>query len=388
MWGVVARWVNAKWFLQTSHKARQWFVTIGMAFGFMLISWCVMGTQNGQSTAEYKFWISLVASVIIGVTSALGECNVVALMKGFPSQTIGYFGSGTGFAGICGTSMLLVLSALGMRDWQIYMTAAPTMIPYIYCCLWVIDMSHKYRFVPEIEPKEESEVSREEREETEGLMKQNAKVQNITQELTSSDNSPMAVGDRSVDDDVSSNLQLDCDSFMMVMKKAGLTMSNLSMVYFLEYSITTAFGIAAVNKMCEGQAKCTTEFIWVEAFTILYFCYQVGVFLSRSSLQLFVVDRVWIVTLLQLVNFVVFFLNAFYLFIGSIYVLFTLMVWVGCMGGCSYVNVIYKIQRSDKLKRTEKELAVMILMMFNDFGIFAASLFALILNLTVFKVPS
>jgi hypothetical protein len=80
-----------------------------------------------------------------------------------------------------------------------------------------------------------------------------------------------------------------------------------------------------------------------------------------------------------------FLLNAFYLFIDQIYVLFVIMIWVGCMGGTSYVNVIYKIQRSPKLKRTEKELAVMILMVFNDVGILSASILALVLSLTVFK---
>jgi hypothetical protein len=162
LWGALARVINAKWFLTTSHKARQWFVTIGMVFGFLLISWCVMGTQSGNSTAAYKFWISLVASVIIGVTCALGEANVVALLKGFPSKTIGYFGSGTGFAGICGTSMLLIMTAAGMKDWQIYMTAAPTMVPYIYCCLWLINKSHKYPFLPETEIKHDSEVMQDE----------------------------------------------------------------------------------------------------------------------------------------------------------------------------------------------------------------------------------
>ena len=83
-----------------------------------------------------------------------------------------------------------------------------------------------------------------------------------------------------------------------------------------------------------------------------------------------------------------FLLNAFYLFCDQIYVLFVFMVWVGCMGGTSYVNVIYKIQRSTKLKRTEKELAVMILMVFNDVGILSASILALVLSLTVFKVSN
>ena len=90
-------------------------------------------------------------------------------------------------------------------------------------------------------------------------------------------------------------------------------------------------------------------------------------------------------TSLQLSMFMIWFLNAIYLFITNIYVLFAMMVFVGCMGGTSYVNVIYKIQRTEKLKRTEKELAMMILTVFNDVGILSASILALILSLTIFK---
>lgn len=81
-----------------------------------------------------------------------------------------------------------------------------------------------------------------------------------------------------------------------------------------------------------------------------------------------------------------FLLNAFYVFIDSLYVYFVLLVWVGCLGGCSYVNVIYRVQKSDKLERTEVELATQILMVANDLGIFSASLLALILSNTVFRL--
>lgn len=92
----------------------------------------------------------------------------------------------------------------------------------------------------------------------------------MTQDLASTDNSP----EKEFEMGVSDNLQLSWDSFAMIMKKAGMTMSNLSFVYFFEYSITTSFGIAAVHKMCEQDPlKCTNEFVWVQAFTILYFCY-------------------------------------------------------------------------------------------------------------------
>ena len=187
-----ARLINAVWCLQTSHKVRQWGVTIAMTAGFVLISWCLMGTQKTPGyinpKLEYKFWISLVASTIIGISTALGEANVVALLKNFPSRTIGYFGSGTGFAGISGTSMLLLMNAAGMKDWAIYMTAAPTTIPYIYCCLWIIQKSHMYKFVPEVIKAPNSEVDNFEKQQNDELLagdsaKLAAKL-NVTEEIS------------------------------------------------------------------------------------------------------------------------------------------------------------------------------------------------------------
>lgn len=189
---------------------------------------------------------------------------------------------------------------------------------------------------------------------------------------------------------VSDNEQLTCSKFVYILKQSGLLMSNLMFVYFFEYSITTSFGIAAVDKLCYENPICVrdgpeAQYIYVEAFTIMYFCYQVGVFISRSSLQFMVIDKVWVISLLQLGNFLFFLLNAFYVWMDSLYLYFFLNIWVGLMGGASYVNVIYKLQRTPKLKRTERELAIMIMMVFNDVGIFSASLLALILSTTVFS---
>lgn len=59
-----------------------------------------------------------------------------------------------------------------------------------------------------------------------------------------------------------------------------------------------------------------------------------------------------------------------------------LMIWVGLMGGSSYVNVMYQIMKTDDLKDNEKELALTICTAANDIGILSASLLSLILNFT------
>ncbi len=81
-----------------------------MAFAFILIATCAFDPKG----LELFFWLSLVASIMQGSSCALGESTTLGFLKGFPSECVGFFSSGTGFAGIFGTSLLLVLKAAGL----------------------------------------------------------------------------------------------------------------------------------------------------------------------------------------------------------------------------------------------------------------------------------
>jgi battenin len=62
-------------------------------------------------------------------------------------------------------------------------------------------------------------------------------------------------------------------------------------------------------------------------------------------------------------------------------VLVPVMIWIGLMGGASYVNVMYLILNSKKIEEEEKELAVNICAVFNDLGVLFAATFSLVLNI-------
>ena len=68
------------------------------------------------------------------------------------------------------------------------------------------------------------------------------------------------------------------------------------------------------------------------------------------------------------------------------YVCFGLMVWVGMMAGCSYVNVMYNILESPELAKNEKELALTLTTVCNDIGILLASLVSLLFANTIFYI--
>ena len=134
------------------------------------------------------------------------------------------------------------------------------------------------------------------------------------------------------------------------------------------------------EEYCNGDTRVK------EYFLILNTCYQVGVFFSRSSLRFIKIKKVWILSFLQFINWSFMFYNSYYLKVETLYAMCPLLVWVGLMGGGSYVNVLHGILELKTLKKSEKEMAMSLSLLFNDTGILLATTLSLILGNTLLKV--
>ena len=128
------------------HRSRIFIVTGLIVTSFIVISICLF-----CSDIPAMFWVSLVGSIIAGVGTALGESVNLGFLKTFPGNTIGYYGSGTGMAGITGALIFIALKPLGLSDGAIYLVAAPTAIPYVLCFLWLNKQKKIYPYVPDKE---------------------------------------------------------------------------------------------------------------------------------------------------------------------------------------------------------------------------------------------
>ena len=58
-----------------------------------------------------------------------------------------------------------------------------------------------------------------------------------------------------------------------VFSKVGLIMSNLALVYFLEYTITTSFTVANAQQIINLEPGREDEFVYDNAFVIFNLCY-------------------------------------------------------------------------------------------------------------------
>ena len=60
------------------------------------------------------------------------------------------------------------------------------------------------------------------------------------------------------------------------------------------------------------------------------------------------------------------------------------MIWVGFMGGAAYVNVYHNLLDLPTLKKTEREVALVLSLMFNDTGVLLSSIVTFILDNTIY----
>jgi len=61
--------------------------------------------------------------------------------------------------------------------------------------------------------------------------------------------------------------------------------------------------------------------------------YQIGVFISRSSVNVFQLDKIWLMSVFQLVNVVYFLTEVIWWYTPSIWIVFAIVLWEGLLGG-------------------------------------------------------
>jgi len=297
--------------------------------------------------------LCLVSVVLIGTASSFGESVLLGHMRKYPPEIVSGWSSGTGMAGVGGSLGYLVFVAAKFSNIEIFGILAPLGI--VYCILFF------YALVP---PQSTSELGI-------GQSERAALVKNIVVEDTVGTEVPKPTGGGMV-------------RYIKCLKLVWWNATQLLLVYFFEY-------VASVGGSASAQPpEYQNSSYWIlrNSYAILAFCYQLGVLVSRSSLQLFKVKKVEIITILQGINMIYWVLQAKYLMLqgpGEIWILFGLMVYVGLLGGGSYVNIFYLVLNDPRITSFDRELCINITAIFINVGITLSSAFILIMDNTFLK---
>uniref|UniRef100_A0A6G1SKS4 Battenin n=1 Tax=Aceria tosichella TaxID=561515 RepID=A0A6G1SKS4_9ACAR len=104
--------------------------------------------------------------------------------------------------------------------------------------------------------------------------------------------------------------------------------------------------------------------------------YQLGVMISRSSLDLFRIKQIWTMSVLQAVNAVLFLAHVTKLIhIPSFYLVLAIVVYEGLLGGFTYVNTFYRMKK--ELPADKHEFGVSTVTIADTLGIVMAGLVAI-----------
>lgn len=148
-----------------------------------------------------------------------------------------------------------------------------------------------------------------------------------------------------------SSYALPCSPSLVVTKFTLSSMLPLLLVYIAEYTINQGVSPTLLFSLRE------TPFTEFRAFYPTYSAlYQLGVFISRSSLPFLRIESLYVPSLLQCLNLVILTLHAMFPYIPNVYCIFAITFWEGLLGGIVYVSTFRRI--GEEVKQENREFSL------------------------------
>ncbi|PRP79084.1 hypothetical protein PROFUN_13146 [Planoprotostelium fungivorum] len=294
------------------------FVSASAIFGFIFVALPAelrfLDGHNAGQLAIILFGVSLGS-----ISSSFGEITFLSYSATYHKSVISAFSSGTGGAGIAGSfSYMLLKEVIGL--------SLQTTL-YILCPFPII-LALSYFFI----------LSKPE--------------DRLLPAVGENSNLIPAIPDRMEDPEDKRSLTLH-ERFVLIVKLLPFT-TPLFLVYFMEYLINSLFVFLLFPDQTDIPKLRQDKFIYTTYITI----YQVGVFISRSSVELLPIRNLWFPAIAQTINCILVFtfILKHYLHNHAVWFVFVLVLWEGFMGGAIYVNTYWRV--SQEFKGREKEFCL------------------------------
>lgn len=150
-------------------------------------------------------------------------------------------------------------------------------------------------------------------------------------------------------------------------------MLPLLLVYVAEYTINQGVSPTLLFPLNDSPFNHFRAFY--PAYNAIY---QVGVFISRSSTPFFRIHRLYLPSLLQVLNLSILALHALVGFVPSVYIIFAIIFWEGLLGGLVYVNTFAEI--GDRVPREDREFSLSATTVSDSAGICIAGFVSMIVE--------
>ncbi|XP_044763202.1 battenin-like isoform X2 [Coccinella septempunctata] len=277
--------------------------------------------------------VAMVGVALVSISSALGEVTLLQYAAYFTRVTLSTFSSGTGAAGVLGALSYTLGVEQGYKYTMLGMTSIPIIMGLVFWFLLPI-------------PTEEDKLS--------------VSIQRAWNER-----------------EVKTPWMIIVKKYYLIPKVFCKYIAPLGSVYLFEYFINQ--GLYELIKVEDKLVEKHMQYQWLQV------AYQVGVFVSRSSVNCIYIKYIWIMALFQFFNVIIFTTAAIYMYISIFWVLFALAIEEGLFGGAAYVNTFVRIGREEA--EEEKQFMSSMTCFGNNASIMLAGFLAILAHNLICKLP-
>uniref|UniRef100_A0A0R3RIG4 Battenin n=1 Tax=Elaeophora elaphi TaxID=1147741 RepID=A0A0R3RIG4_9BILA len=305
--------------------------------------------------------IGLIGVALASIGAGIGEVTFLSLTTYFPNNVVGAWSSGTGGAGIFGSfvyAMLTDIHLLGLtpQNAVLLMLIVPFTSAFTYWKLLLLPGSiHRVSLC---------------RPST--YLVTHATLGRRRSDISSGDEAAQLIS--SYDDSDASIIEQQSfkDKLLIVKPLVLKYMLPLAMVYFAEYFINQGLLELLVFDCAHGFGIGQHgQYRWYQVL------YQLGVFISRSSVELIQLRpfSIPLIPILQILNAIFLFWDTLRSFIPHVIVVFIIVFYEGLLGGAAYVNIFRLLHMSVPIEGREFSLGFV--SMSDSFGITCAGFLAI-----------
>ncbi|XP_076262313.1 CLN3 lysosomal/endosomal transmembrane protein, battenin isoform X2 [Rhynchophorus ferrugineus] len=299
------------------------------------VALCVLLAASGFIAVAFgeTIFISLLGVVLTSFCSGLGEVTYLQYSSFYQKTVVSAWSSGTGGAGVIGALSYSLLKQLGMRTTLLIMLIIPAITSISF---WII-----------LPKPAQDEVA------------------------------VMIDIQRKVNEEELKNPKATFIKKLKLIPGLLKYIIPFGLVYLFEYFINQ--GTFEIIQFKNTSVDVDSQYRWLQV------TYQIGVFISRSSVNIIHIKQTWIMTVFQGINVIIFTTEAIYYYIPSFYIVVALVLWEGLLGGSSYVNTFYRITK--EVNPENRQFSMAITGLGDSAGISLAGISAIFAHNAICNIP-
>lgn len=341
---------------------------VGLSIGGMLLIAATTSTESQVDGSNIS--AKLAGIVLASLSSGGGELSFLGLTHFYGPFSLAAWGSGTGGAGLVGAGAYM--AATTWFGWSVKASLLGfSLLPMVMLLSFFFVLPQDpWRRGTESRPKGYAEVPDQEDEEQYEGLPETAEGTLPSSIVLDGRLSPGRDGPQP-------RLARMLQQLRWHLKKSRHLffpyMFPLLLVYVAEYTINQGVTPTLLFPLSSTPFKRFRSFYPTYA-TI----YQLGVFISRSSIPFVRIHALYPPSLLQWVNLVLLVSHALFPFIPNVYCIFVVIFWEGLLGGAVYVNTFAEIM--DVVPESEREFSLAATTVSDSAGICIAGVLGMMLE--------